>query len=193
MAVFCEDSTQFNAGIARLATRVPSAFHVSGGAASIPAIAGDGGNVSGFWFSPTSWLAGLEQETCRDNGHHAQFAVGSAIHAAEIAWHQGTDVYTTHQAAFVSALELLSLQITSGSMQGACSNNVTLSSTGGVNSDVFDTFEIGYNHYANRKGVAMPNTLNLLTTRLRNPPAGTSTQWGMLNLMYESLSHAGVN
>jgi hypothetical protein len=200
IAVFCDDQAEFNAGIQRLGLRSPSYFYPAPApapccAASIPAIAGDGGNVQSFWFSPVAWLPGLMQETCRDNGHHAQFALGSAIHVAEVAWHQGTDIYTPYQEYFVPALELLSVQITSGQMQGACSDSTTLDTAlgaGGLANDVYDTFEVGYNHYALRKGLSLPNTLALLTTRVRNPPNGTSTQWAMLNLMYETLSHAGV-
>lgn len=192
IAVFRDDLAQFNAGIARLALRVPAYIHLSGGAASIPAIAGDGGNPAAFYFNPSSWLAGVQQETCRDNGHHVQFALGSAIHAAEIAWHQGVDVYTTHQDRFVAASELLAKQISSGSMQGACADNVTLSTTGGL-ADTYNTFEVGYNHYALRKGVAMPETLLLINSRFRPVNPAPAVRWEMLNLMDETLTHAGVN
>ena len=36
-------------------------------------IAGDQGNSQKFWFSPSKWIDGLTQKTCRDNGHHAQY------------------------------------------------------------------------------------------------------------------------
>ncbi len=192
IAVFRDDLAQFNAGITRLAARVPAYIHLTGGAASIPAIAGDGGNPAGFYFNPTSWLPGVQQETCRDNGHHVQFALGSAIHAAEIAWHQGVDVYSTHQARFVAASELLAKQISSGSMQGACADNVTLSTTGGL-ADTYNTFEVGYNHYALRKGVAMPETQLLITNRFRPVNPAPAVRWEMLNLMHETLTHANVN
>lgn len=191
IAVFRDGLARFNAGIARLAPRVPAYIHLTGGAASIPAIAGDGGNPAGFYFNPMSWLPGVQQATCRDNGHHLQFALGSAIQA-EIAWHQGVDVNSTHQARFVAASELFAKPITSGSMQGACAENVTLSTTGGL-ADTSNTFEVGYNHLALRKGVAMPETQLLITNRFRPVNPAPAVRWEMLNLKHETLTQANVN
>ena len=92
IAVFIEDEAEFNLGIERLRKRNPSYFYlVSDG--NIPPIMGDGGNVQYFWSSPSSWIVGLTQETCRNNNHHAQFVLASALHAAEVTWNQGVDVY----------------------------------------------------------------------------------------------------
>ncbi len=186
-AIFNDDQTEFNAGLSRLQLRVAAYVYTYTSPTSIPRIAGDaccGTWPAAFWYNPTSWVIGLEQETCRDNGHHVQFGLNSAIHAAEIAWHQGTDVYTAYQAAFVPALELLSLQLTSGSMQGTCSNDTS----DNINSDLFDTFEIGYNHYALRKGLSLPNTNNIIMNHVRC----CSNNWILFNLAYETLTHAGV-
>ncbi len=50
------------------------------------------------------------------------------------------------------------------------------------------TWEVGYNHYANRKGVSMPNTKKLIDTVVR------PTRWSA-NLMsnYETLTHVGTS
>jgi hypothetical protein len=188
MAVFCDDPSEFNLGLQRLQARVPAYIYTSSSPSLIPRIAGDaccGTWPNAFWSNPVTWVTGLEQETCRDNGHHAQFGLNSGIHAAEVSWHQGTDVYTTYQSAFVPALELLSLQLTSGSMQGTCTNNTA----DPIASDLFDTFEVGYNHYAIRKGVSMPNTQALILNHVRC----CSNNWILFNLAYETLTHAEVN
>ncbi|GEM_PF-1727212 len=188
MAVFNDDQAEFNAGLARLATRMKAYFYwpTYTSYSSIPAISGDGGNIPSFWYSPASWITGLEQETCRDYGHHVQFGLNSAIHAAEVAWHQGTDVYTTYQPALVPALELLSLQLSSGSLQGACS---ATNASETYNGDINDTFEMAYNHYAGRKGLSLPNTQTLIMSYIR-----PNMSWqAMLNLCYETLTHAGVD
>jgi hypothetical protein len=181
IAVFNENEAWFNEGIARLAVRVPAYFYLKSDGALPPSIAGDNGSVTAFWSNPTQWLDGLTQETCRDNNHHAQFGMSGALGAMETAWHQGVDVYTTYQTRMVAVMELMGLQGTSGSMQGACTNNQTTS-------DVYDTWEIGYNHYKTRKGVNMPNTLAMLTTKVRlyasNP--------GSWNIFYETLTHANI-
>jgi hypothetical protein len=179
IAVFNEDVTEFNAGIARWKARNSSYFYLTADGA-VPPIRGDGGNVKSFWSKPLKWIDGLTQETCRDNGHHAQFALGSALHAAEIAWHQGVDIYSSETARFTAALELLASQFATGNMQGTCAN---LSPTG----DRYDTWEIGFNHYHNRKEIALPNTEELILTQIR--PNASRTDW---NLVWETLTHAEV-
>jgi hypothetical protein len=75
---------------------------------------------------------------------------------------------------------------------GACLMVPIVTRTGGL-ADTYNTFEIGYNHYALRKGVAMPNTLALITNRFRPVNPAPGVRWEMLNLMDETLTHAGVN
>jgi len=179
IAVFNEDKTEFNAGLSRLAIRIPSYIYLSS-AGTPPPIAGDGGNVQSFWSNPTLWTNGLTQETCRDNGHHAQFALGSAIHAAETAWHQGVDVYTPNTQRFTAALELMASQFLTGSMLGTAANNTP-------SPDRFDTWEVGYTHYHNRAGLTMTNTGQLIVNQIR--PNASRADW---NLVYETLTHANL-
>ncbi len=179
IAVFNEDEAEFDAGIARWKARVPAYFYLASQGAA-PRIDGDGGNVQAFWSNPVKWVDGLQQENCRDNGHHAQFGLGSALHAAEIAWHQGVDLYTAETARFTAALELLATQFVSGDMQGVCANSTP-------SADRYDSWEIGYNHYHNRAGIALPNTEQLILTQIR--PNASRTDW---NLVYETLTHTGV-
>jgi hypothetical protein len=129
-----------------------------------------------LWFKPKKWVNGLTQETCRDNGHHSQYAIASAIHAMEVAWNQGTDLYGENSERYTAALELLAKQLQSGEMQGTCSNNKT-------NGSLFSTWEVGYNHYHNRKGFKLPNTKVLLETRIRYEG---QSDW---NIFYETLTH----
>jgi hypothetical protein len=178
IAVFCDDTNEFAMGLSRLAKRVPSYFYLTPG--PVPAIGGDGGNVQSFWSNPTLWTNGLTQETCRDNGHHAQFALGSALHAAEVAWHQGVDVYTSNSFRFTSALELMGKQFVTGSMQGTCANNTPTA-------DRYDTWEVGYTHYHYRAGLPMTNTAQVITTQIR--PNASRTDW---NLVWETLTHANL-
>lgn len=179
IAVFNEDATEFNLAIQRLNARNPSYFYLASDG-GVPAIAGDGNNVNTFWSNPTQWVDGLTQETCRDYNHHAQFALASALHAAETAWNQGVDVYTPNTDRYIAALELMAQQMVTGSMQGTCANNVTSAS-------VFNTFEVGYNHYHNRMGLTLPNTYQVITQRIR--PNGAS-DW---NIFFETLTHGEVS
>ena len=179
IAVFNEDAAEFNAGLTRLAKRLPSYIYLTA-AGTPPPIAGDGGNVQNFWFNPTLWTNGLTQETCRDNGHHTQFALGSALHAAETAWHQGVDVYTTNTQRFTYALELMASQFLTGSMQGTSANNTP-------SANRFESWEVGYNHYHNRAGLPMTNTGTLIVNQIR--PNAQRAVW---NLVHETLTHANL-
>jgi hypothetical protein len=171
IAVFNEDETEFNLAVTRLAARMPRYFYLTT----------DATPTQDSWFSPAQWLNGLTQETCRDNNHHSQFGMSGAFGAMETAWHQGVDLYSTYQTRMVAVEELMALQSFSGSMQGACSNNA-------ASADVYATWEIGYNHLHNRKGIAMPNTKAMIEGKVRS----VNSNGGSWSIFYETLTHAEV-
>jgi len=176
IAVFNEDRAAFDLGVARLERRSAAYFYLQSDSMP-PAIDGDGGNISAFWSHPVRWVDGLTQETCRDNGHHAQYALASALHSAEIAWNQGVDVYARQASRYVAAMELLSQQLLTGDMQGICTNPL-------ATQRVFDTFEVGFHHFHHRMGLKLPNSQRLIIERVR--PSGVS-DW---NIFHETLTHA---
>ena len=180
IAVFNEDEAEFSLGLSRLKWRSPAYFYLTTDGPRPKSIAGDGGHLQAFWFDPARWVDGLTQETCRDNGHHSQYGLGSALHAAEVSWHQGVDVYTENQARYTAAMELMATHFLTGSMHGLCSNNI-------ATADRYDTWEVGYNHYHNRAGVDLPNTRKLIEEQIR--PGAARTAW---NLNYETLTHANL-
>ncbi len=180
ISVFNEDEALFHQGLARLEIRSPAYFYLMADDHQPKPIAGDGGDLDRFWSNPTKWVEGLTQETCRDNGHHSQFALGSALHSAEVAWHQGVDMYSDNQERYTAAMELLATQLLTGSMQGVCGNDIPTA-------DRYNTWEVGYNHYHNRAGVALPNTWKLIIEQIR--PRASRTDW---NLNYETLTHADL-
>ncbi len=173
MAVFLDDSAELAAGLKRLKGRGTAYFYLT---TDPPSTLNYGTRTKADWYGPTKWVDGLTQETCRDNDHHAQFALASLFHAAEVAWHQGVDVYTPNQTRYVAALELMGLQLASGDMQGTCGGSAT--------TEFFSTLEVGYNHYHNRMKLDLPNTLKAITEKIR--PKGGS-DW---NIFYETLTHA---
>ncbi len=81
--------------------------------------------------------------------------------AAEVAWHQGFDVYSENQDRYTAAMELMAKQFLTDSMQGVCNNNDI------PDSDRYDTWEVGCNHYHNRAGVDLPNTRKLIMEQIR--------------------------
>ena len=177
IAVFNDDEEAFELALARFEQRMPAYFYLAGDGAEPAAIAGDGGDFRHFWFNPVEWPDGLNQETCRDNGHHSQFALGSALHVAEVAWNQGVDIYTPNRARLTAALELMASQLLSGSFETCPETTATRNR--------FNTWEVGYNHYHNRDGVDLPNTRKLIMEQIRTDSIRAS--W---NLVYETLTHA---
>jgi len=180
IAVFNEDKTLFDAAIARFKSRLPTYIYLKadGDTPKPP--------VGASWFSPTKLVDGLTQETCRDGnyngvggdgGHHPQYALAAAVSAAEVAWNQGVDLYGDYQARLVSALELLSLQLTSGTLQGTCKIDVA------TKESPYNTFEMGYNHYSHRKMQDLPNTKTWLETKVR---VFSNSDW---NIFFETLTH----
>ena len=180
IAVFNEDEALFNQGLARLKIRMPAYFYLTADGPRPAPIAGDHGDTNVFWSKPCKWVDGLMQETCRDNGHHAQFALGSALHAAETAWHQGVDVYTENERRFTAAMELLATQFIAGSMQGVCINDIP-------DPERYDTWEVGYHHYHGRAGIDLPGARRLIVEQIR--PGSIRAIW---NLNFETLTHADL-
>jgi hypothetical protein len=178
IAVFSENEAWLNEAKDRLKRRNPRFFY-------LPSDVGiDHRSTNPSWFSPMRWVAGVTQETCRtnaklpnDNGHHTQYAMASALRAAEVAWNQGDrSVYGLNQLRYTAAMELLALQVLSGDMQGVCADPKTTAS-------LFDTWMIGYNHYYRRMGIPLPNTQKLL----KNSESRVfKSDW---NIFYESLTH----
>lgn len=176
LAVFNDDEVAFKHGLERLDARLATYIYVKSEPDSAP-IVGDRGNLQSFWFNPVQWVDGLTQETCRDNGHHAQFGLASALNAAEIAWNQGFDVYEKQEARLVPAMELLAKQLLTGDMQGVCRHSK-------ASTTLFNTFEVGFHHYHHRMGLPLPNSEKLIVQRVRTD--GQS----VLNIFHETLTHA---
>jgi hypothetical protein len=177
IAVFTEDAALFEAAKARLAYRMPGYVYLKTDGAKATSIPGADWYVPNF-ASPNS--NGLMQESCRDWGHHVQFALATMLSSAEIAWHQGEDLYAVHKDRYIAAMELLAKQMNTKEMQGLCTDGKNTTTA-----TVLSTFEIGYNHFHNVMGVPMSNTETVLT-KIR---ATGESQW---NVFYESLTHANI-
>jgi hypothetical protein len=178
IAVFNENRAWFDEAKERLKRRNPRFFY-------LPTDVGVN-RTDPSWFNPTQWVAGVTQETCRtnsrppnDNGHHTQYALASALRAAEVAWNQKDEsIYADNKERYVAAMELLARQVNTGDMQGVCADPVTTKS-------LFDTWAIGYNHYHRRWGIELPHTKALLANTARPK----RSDW---NIFFESLTHGSA-
>ncbi len=181
IAVFNDDRSEFREGLQRLSARLPAYIYLSSDGPRPRPIRGDSGDFRKFWYNPVKWVDGLTQETCRDNGHHAQYGLGSALHAAEVAWHQGIDVYSENRVRLTAAMELMARQFLTGSMLGVAPND-------SPTPDRYDTWEVGYAHYHDRVGLELPETRRLIVEQIR--PRSERATW---NLDYETLTHGDLS
>ncbi len=177
IAVFNDDAAMFEIGVARMRARAPAYFHLVTDT-GVPLL-GAVQSVDERWYHPAKWVDGLTQESCRDNNHHAQFGMASALQAAEVAWNQGIDIYGENRTRYVATMELLALQMRSRSMQGTCSNDRT-------SAELLDTWSIGYNHYHVRMGMVLPHTAALLSGPMQ---ARGRSDW---NIFHERLTHGSI-
>eukprot|EP00775_Hariotina_reticulata_P012621 gene12621-12751_t len=159
-------------------------------------------------------LIGESTETLRDI-YHTLFGLGSLLQAAETAWQQDDDLYSSNGHALAAAMEVHARIINAGRNESllpprfkffesmppppaGCYWRINLGSqlwnainttSGAVVSELRDGFkyvlgskylptgwEIGYNHYAGRLGLDMPETAALLAN---NWPEYYSFCWGL--------------
>jgi hypothetical protein len=152
---------------------------------------------------PAAFVDGLCAETFRDLGH-CDLGLAQMINAAEIAWHQGIDLYAIHAKRITAFMEMYAW---------LCMNETLppeffrIQPTG-----MHATFEIAYNHYHNRMGMDLPRTRLLieksirpcLTKKPRIAPgwstvpvepgirANQVTYPAVLAIAWETLTHAGI-
>ncbi|WP_404424877.1 alginate lyase family protein [Nibricoccus sp. IMCC34717] len=177
IAVFNEDEALFREGLRRWRKRLPAYFYLTSDGPLPASIEGDNGDQIKFWHNPLKWVDGLSQESCRDFGHHTQFALASALHAAETAWLQGVDLYGEEEARLTAAMELLARQFLEGSMLGVSANDVP-------SRERFNTWEVGFRHYHARRGIPMPMTERLIREQIRR-----DSLRAIWNINYETLTH----
>lgn len=104
--------------------------------------------------APATYLPGYCAETARDFGHVEQ-SFASEINAAEMAWHQGIDVYTPHAKRLTTFME------TQAGLRLGEEPPATMTAKL-VPYGLVGTFEIAYNHYANKMGIPLPKTRKII-------------------------------
>ena len=179
-----EDAATFNRGVFLWRKRVPAYFYLTtdGSTPVRPYGATDldsEESLKHYWFNPDQYFDGLCQETCRDYGHHLQLGLASAVNGAEIAFHQGIDLYADDDKRIVAGMEFQAARLLGQPAPAALFPN------GFKASDVLPTWEIAYNHFHNRKGYPLPLTDTLIRAKVR--PSSFTT---LLNIAWESLTHA---
>jgi hypothetical protein len=176
IGVFLEDRAVFDKAVAMWRRRVPAYIYLESDGPLPVAPPSSGKDIISMWYGQTKFVDGLGQETCRDYGHLTG-GFAALINAAETAHLQGIDLYGAEARRIVAGLEF-NAQYLDGVAVPAwlCGGALKL----GTN----DTWEIAYNHFANRLGMALPH-VKAVVAKIR--PVGANH-----HMVWESLTHAGV-
>jgi len=180
IAVYNDDMNLFNHAVSFWRQRVPAYFYYfpSDGSKPVPPPRG-----SLDWNGQTvfnSSVNGVAQETCRDFGH-TEYGISATLAAAETARIQGVDLFGSEKARLEAALEFHARYLLGAPVPNSvCGGSVTLVS--------HPTFEIGYNHYHNRVGDTLPQTLQWITSNIRTQSVPVDHHM----MIFETLTH-GAN
>jgi len=180
IAVFSDNQALFDHGVTLWNQRVPAYFYLSAEDGNHPKPAPRG---NADWYGQTTFnksVDGIAQETCRDLGH-TQFGLSSALNAASTAATQGTDLFGAQSARLIAGMEF-NANLLNGVAppRYVCDGKVDISNK-------YPTFEIGYNHYHNKGGAAMPHSLQYITNHVRT--ASDLTDYHIV--VWETLTNAG--
>jgi Alginate lyase len=179
IGVFLDDQSTFDSAVTMWKKRVPAYVYLtSDGATPVPPPTGGGASLKTFWYNPTNYVDGLAQETCRDFGH-VQYGLAAMTNAAETARIQGVDLYSLESKRITTGYEFHARYLNG---DGQNPNGVCGAALNALTPDPM--WEIGYNEYANRLGMALPETLKLINT-IRPTGSDHHMQW-------ETLTHAEV-
>jgi hypothetical protein len=183
IGVFLDDGALFDRAVAMWRQRVPAYFYLaSDGVRPVPPprthrFDGDAA-LAEKWYGQTRFVDGLAQETCRDFGH-TLYGLAAASNAAEMAHHQGVDLFGEQAARLAAAMELHArFLLGEAAPPWLCGGQLKLVRPA--------TYEIAYNALHNRAGLPLPLSERLLRERVRPGRADHHMSW-------ESFTHAGLD
>jgi hypothetical protein len=176
IGVFLDDRATFDKALSLWRARVPAYIYMSSDGPMPVKPPGGKSDLVGFWYGQTMFVDGLGQETCRDLGH-LQLGFSAMIDAAETAKIQGVDLYAEQATRIVAGFEFNAQYLDGVAVPSwLCGGMLNLSTD--------PMWEIGYNEFANRRGMSLPHTKNVIA-KVR--PTGTGK-----HMIWETLTHAEV-
>jgi hypothetical protein len=114
------------------------------------------------WQYPGTFLAGYTPETGGRDLGHTENAFLSAVNVAEIAWHQGIDLYS------IAADRLkVFMEVTAGIRLGEPISPAAYNGQLNMGNGLSQTYEIAYNHLHNVLGIPLPKTQQLINVAIR--------------------------
>lgn len=174
IGVFNNDRALFDAGVKMWRGRAPAYIYLASDGTS-PVLPPSGKRP--FWGNKgktTPFVNGLLQESMRD-AHHANMGFSSMVNAAETARQQGLDLYAEQGARMTAAMEFQAQFLPPNNRPAPEFLAFSLQ----------PTWEIAYNHFHNRLGIALPNMTRVIPT---NRPTGADNN----HMVWETLTHGDV-
>ena len=150
IAVFDDNHALFDEAVARYKKRLPAYIYATAdGPVPIMPDPSAPQNVVTFWYGQKTFVDGLCQETCRDL-RHVQHGFGGLIQAAEIAWHQGVDLYAERGNRLLAGMEFHAQYILGATVPASLCGGTLISL------EAMPSWEIAYSHFHNRKKLDAP-------------------------------------
>jgi hypothetical protein len=176
IAVFLDDRATFDRTLTMWRKRVPAYLYLAEDGPRPVQPPGSSKDIVAYWQGQSTFVDGLSQETCRDL-LHTQLGMSSAINAAETAYQQGVDLYGEQSRRLRAGLEFhADYLLGKPAPAWLCG--------GKLNLRLLPMWEIAFNHYKNRLGLALPLTEQLLV-KVRTTTSGVYKQ-----MAFETLTHA---
>jgi hypothetical protein len=208
IGVFLDDQAVFEDGLAKWRQWVPSIFYMRTDVPRWSQLAGmpipppqtmydvstiTEAKMRTYWYGLNTAVGqhpnGVAGESGRD-AHHSAMGFAAALNVAETCRHQGVDLYGEQRARLVAAMETNANWNYQRWVQGVLRPSgfpFAKDMVGFATSTQRTTWEIGYQQYANRLGVSMPQTARLLADYVR-----PTTYVIDLMIVGETLTHYGT-
>ena len=177
IGVFLEDAKVFDTYVAKWRAHTRAYIYITEDGPTPIKPPGLTKNIVDHWYGMKTYMDGLAQETCRDFGHTG-YGLAAINTGAETALLQGLDLYGEETKRIVAGMEFhAEYNLGKAPPADLCGGSISRSNS--------PTWEISYNHFANRKGIAMPFSKRFIETKLR--PTGVDH-----HMAYETLTHANT-
>lgn len=190
IGVYNDDRELFDRGVAMWRERVPlNVYLASDGPLPRRPPGYTDAKLISLWYGQTDFTgrSGHTQETCRDL-EHSQMGLASTVYAAETAGLQGIDLYGEQQARITASAEYLARFLNRFPSKRSIDVEVEPSTCGGkLGTRDVPVWELVYNHYARRKGQAMPETRKV-RDRIRGY-SGNDRDVTNVQITWEALTH----
>jgi hypothetical protein len=184
IAVFIDDRTLFDEAVAMWKGSVPAYIYLErdGDLPISPRIGTfSDGALLDLWKNPPRFVGGMTMETCRDQGHTAM-GLAAIVNSAETALIQGVDLYAAEADRLTQAAEFNSQYLNGAEVPAwLCDGTQKM---GGHASLV--TYEILFNHYANRLQIPLENTRQWIQGKR------SGVHHAMLHMNWEILTHGNT-